>query len=122
MEVEDKLNQRGSVHAVPDGDGPWTKQRLPPGSNLHVACMTDSTVVKSLLSWCIERGFWIDSRIQIISGPCGVAVISQDATIPADSIRELTIAVNEIMLNTRVHPSRSHPAGIGTLCEIKFHI
>ncbi|KAJ6585495.1 hypothetical protein B0H19DRAFT_1109831 [Mycena capillaripes] len=66
--------------------------------------MTESTAVATLLSWCNERGFWIDPRIQIISGPCGVAVISQDATIPADSIRELAcVAVNESMLNTRFH-------------------
>ncbi|KAJ7464726.1 hypothetical protein B0H11DRAFT_2050948 [Mycena galericulata] len=47
--------------------------------------MTDSDAVARLLSWCSERDFWIDARIQVISGSCGVAVISQDTTIPADS-------------------------------------
>ncbi|KAJ7133542.1 hypothetical protein C8R44DRAFT_24920 [Mycena epipterygia] len=49
--------------------------------------MTGSIALPVLLSWCSERGFWLDKRLQVISGPCGVAVISSDATtIPVDSI------------------------------------
>jgi hypothetical protein len=52
--------------------------------------MTESTAAENLLYWCSKRGFWIDPRIQVNAGPCGVAVISRDISIPADSTREWT--------------------------------
>ncbi|KAJ6583914.1 hypothetical protein DFH09DRAFT_1143797 [Mycena vulgaris] len=48
--------------------------------------MSDSNAVAALLSWCSDRGYWIDPRIQLIASPCGVAVLSKGATIPVDSI------------------------------------
>ncbi|KAJ7820271.1 hypothetical protein B0H13DRAFT_1661011 [Mycena leptocephala] len=78
---------------------------------------TESTVVTTLLSWCSERGFWIDPRIQITSGPCGVAVVSQDAgtTIPADSSlvripRESVLSVKSSSISDLIPP---YPYGRG---------
>lgn len=51
--------------------------------------MTDKDCVANLLSWCSERGFWLDPRIEVVTGPSGVSVVARDASIPVDSIREL---------------------------------
>ncbi|KAJ7740230.1 hypothetical protein DFH07DRAFT_839274 [Mycena maculata] len=77
--------------------------------------MADSSAVTRLLSWCSERDFWIDPRIQVISGPCGVAVISQDTTIPAESIlaripRESVLSVKSSPISELIPP---HPYGRG---------
>ncbi|KAJ7490544.1 hypothetical protein FB451DRAFT_621547 [Mycena latifolia] len=77
--------------------------------------MTDSDALDALLSWCSERGYWIDPRIQLIAGPCGVAVLSKDATIPVDSIlvripRESVLSVKSSPIAELIPP---HPYGRG---------
>ncbi|KAJ7105067.1 hypothetical protein C8R43DRAFT_906832 [Mycena crocata] len=77
--------------------------------------MTDSTAVASLLSWCLKAGYWIDPGIKIISAPHGVAVISQDTTIQADSIlvripRESVLSVKSSPISDLIPP---HPFGRG---------
>ncbi|KAJ7160179.1 hypothetical protein C8R46DRAFT_1107268 [Mycena filopes] len=77
--------------------------------------MTDSNAVANLLAWCSERGFWIDPSIQVIPGPCGVAVVSQDSTIPEDRIlvripRESVLSVKSSSISDLIPP---HPYGRG---------
>ncbi|KAJ7364877.1 hypothetical protein DFH08DRAFT_840207 [Mycena albidolilacea] len=71
--------------------------------------MTESTAVENLLFWCSKRGFWIDPRIQVIAGPCGVAVISRDISIPADSTlvripRESVLSVKSSSITDLIPP------------------
>ncbi|KAJ7028472.1 hypothetical protein C8F04DRAFT_1119455 [Mycena alexandri] len=71
--------------------------------------MTEPNAPANLLSWCSERGFWIDPSIQIISGPCGVAVVSQDSTIPEDRIlvripRESVLSVKSSPISVLIPP------------------
>ncbi|KAJ7696672.1 hypothetical protein B0H17DRAFT_389662 [Mycena rosella] len=77
--------------------------------------MTDYNAVAALLSWCSDHGYWIDSRIQLIAGPCGVAVFSKDTTIPVDSIlvripRESVLSVKSSPISELIPP---HPYGRG---------
>ncbi|KAJ7250045.1 hypothetical protein B0H12DRAFT_1121337 [Mycena haematopus] len=77
--------------------------------------MTESTALSNLLSWCSKRAFWIDPRIQLIAGPCGVAVISRNAPIPAESIlvripRESVLSVKSSSISDLIPP---HPYGRG---------
>ncbi|KAF8215073.1 hypothetical protein K438DRAFT_2008546 [Mycena galopus ATCC 62051] len=77
--------------------------------------MKESLAVSNLLSWCSKRGFWIDPRLQVIAGPCGVAVISRDVLIPADSIlvripRESVLSVKSSSISDLIPP---HPYGRG---------
>ncbi|KAF7348189.1 SET domain-containing protein [Mycena sanguinolenta] len=77
--------------------------------------MTESTTLSNLLAWCSKRDFWIDPRIQIIAGPCGVAVFSRDTPIPPDSIlvripRESVLSVKSSSISDLIPP---HPYGRG---------
>ncbi|KAJ7075784.1 hypothetical protein B0H15DRAFT_865764 [Mycena belliarum] len=71
--------------------------------------MTD--VVAALISWCSERGYWIDPRIELALGPYGVAVLSKDTTIPADTIlvripRESVLSVKSSPISALIPPHR----------------
>ncbi|KAK7022172.1 SET domain-containing protein [Favolaschia claudopus] len=77
--------------------------------------MTGSNAVANLLSWCSERGFWIDERLRVTTGPCGVAVVSKDVTIPSDSIlvripRGSVLSVKSCSISDLIPP---HPYGRG---------
>ncbi|KAJ6504744.1 hypothetical protein C8R47DRAFT_157139 [Mycena vitilis] len=77
--------------------------------------MTDSTAVANLVSWCSERGFWIDPRIQVISGVFGAAVTSRETTIPTENIlvripRSSVLSVKSSSISDLIPP---HPYGRG---------
>ncbi|KAJ7668445.1 hypothetical protein DFH06DRAFT_1321698 [Mycena polygramma] len=77
--------------------------------------MTDATTVASLLSWCAERGFWVDPRIQVISGVFGAAVTSRETTIPTDTVlvripRSSVLSVKSSSVSDLIPP---HPYGRG---------
>ncbi|KAJ6508242.1 hypothetical protein C8R45DRAFT_437371 [Mycena sanguinolenta] len=113
MRVGVKLNQHGSAtFALATAT---ELNSLPFETNIRVESMTESTTLSNLLAWCSKRGFWIDPRIQIIAGPCGVAVFSGDTPVPADSIlvripRQSVLSVKSSSISDLIPP---HPYGRG---------